>query len=79
MKNAVYKVTVFGLDQQFVAEVDIDSITDQLYCEDVAWEKARTVLRAIDESELEGHVFVTRCSASVTEEYDVPVMLPDQQ
>jgi hypothetical protein len=79
MKNAVYKVTVLGLGQDFVGGVDVSSITDQLYCEDVAWEKARTVLRAIDESQLEGHVFVTRCSASVTEEYDVPVMLPDQQ
>jgi len=76
MTAECYQIKVFGLSQGYVGGTDVKAITSRVYDEDTAWNKARTLLREIEESETGGQVFVTKCTAEVTPEYDVPVMDP---
>jgi hypothetical protein len=71
-----YQIKVFGLSQRYVGGTDVKAITGRVYDEDTAWNQARALLREIEQSETGGQVFVTKCTAEVTPEYDVPVMDP---
>lgn len=73
-----YKIKAIGLEDSYVEGVNAEEITDQLYSEDIAWKKARNLVRAINRSDTHAEVFVTRCEAEVTEQYDVPVMDPSR-
>lgn len=77
MTRECYQIKVFGVDDRYVQDVDVKSVTGTLYDEDTAWEKARAVLRAAEAEGLDPQVFVTKCTAEISEDYDVPVMDPE--
>jgi len=73
-----YQVKVFGLSRRYIESIDVKSITKKIYDEETAWQKARSIIRAAERENLSPQVFVTKCSAEVTPEYDIPVMDPEE-